>query len=169
LCLSRDRIITPGSHGWCISRSQALSTFAIDLWPSRNCPIRRSRRRGQARQPGRDGAKRSGLTAPTTAGQSRVVMATLSGPCDAQREHERNQRDAQDGRQAGGDGAMPSQAEIQCECAFTFMNAFSGKNLTGMFSSMKSLRVSRPAQAAHSAMAGTERGSAGRQRHASGA
>ena len=32
---------------------------------------------------------------------------------------------------------MPSQARIQCECAFTYMNAVSGKNLTGVFSSME--------------------------------
>ena len=68
-------------------------------------------------------------------------MATLSGHCDAQRENERDERDAQVGRQAGGDGAVPSQAEIRCECAFTYMNAVSGKNLTGVFSSMKSMRA----------------------------
>jgi hypothetical protein len=34
------------------------------------------------------------------------------------------------GKQSGGDGAMPSQAEIRCECAFTYMNAVSRKNLT---------------------------------------
>ncbi len=35
------------------------------------------------------------------------------------------------------DGAVPSQMEIQCECALTYMNAVSGKNLTGVFSLMK--------------------------------
>ena len=30
----------------------------------------------------------------------------------------------------GGDGAVPSQAQIQCECAFTYMNAVFRKNLT---------------------------------------
>ena len=39
------------------------------------------------------------------------------------------------------DGAVPSQVEIQCECAFTYMNAISGENLTSVFSSMKSVRV----------------------------
>jgi hypothetical protein len=34
------------------------------------------------------------------------------------------------GKQSGGDGAVPSQAEIQCECAFTHMNAVFRKNLT---------------------------------------
>jgi hypothetical protein len=34
------------------------------------------------------------------------------------------------GKQSGGDGAMQSQAEIRCECAFTYMNAVSRKNLT---------------------------------------
>ena len=32
---------------------------------------------------------------------------------------------------------MPSRARIQCECAFTYMNAVSGKNLTAVFSSME--------------------------------
>ena len=65
---------------------------------------------------------------------------------------------------------MPSQVEIQCECAFTYMNAVSGKNLTAVFSSMRShAGADTTTQAAHSAVARTERGSAGRQRHASGA
>jgi hypothetical protein len=34
------------------------------------------------------------------------------------------------GKQSGGDGAMPSQAEIRCECAFTYMNEVFRKNLT---------------------------------------
>jgi hypothetical protein len=34
------------------------------------------------------------------------------------------------GKQSGGDGAVPFQAEIQCECAFTYMNAVFRKNLT---------------------------------------
>jgi len=29
---------------------------------------------------------------------------------------------------------MPSQAEIQCECAFTYLNAVFRKNLTDVFS-----------------------------------
>ena len=32
---------------------------------------------------------------------------------------------------------MPPQAMIRCECAFTYMNAVSGKNLTALFSSME--------------------------------
>jgi hypothetical protein len=35
---------------------------------------------------------------------------------------------------------VPSRGEIQCECAFTYMNAVSGENLTSVFSSMKSMR-----------------------------
>ena len=50
--------------------------------------------------------------------------------CDAQRENEHDERDAQVGRQAGDDGAVPSRVEIQCECAFTYMNAVIRKNLT---------------------------------------
>ena len=34
------------------------------------------------------------------------------------------------GRQVGDDGAVPSRVEIQCECAFTYMNAVIRKNLT---------------------------------------
>ncbi len=41
------------------------------------------------------------------------------------------------GRQAGDDGAVPSRAWIRCECAFTYMNAVSGKSLTGVFSSIE--------------------------------
>jgi hypothetical protein len=32
---------------------------------------------------------------------------------------------------------MPPQAVIRCECAFTYMNAVSGNNLTALFSSME--------------------------------
>jgi hypothetical protein len=34
------------------------------------------------------------------------------------------------GKQSGGDGAGPLQAEIQCECAFTYVNAVFRKTLT---------------------------------------
>jgi hypothetical protein len=34
------------------------------------------------------------------------------------------------GKQLGGDGAVPSQAEIRCERAFTYMNAVFRKHLT---------------------------------------
>ena len=34
------------------------------------------------------------------------------------------------GEQSGGDGAVPCQAEIQCDCALTYMNAVFRKNLT---------------------------------------
>jgi hypothetical protein len=62
--------------------------------------------------------------------QSRVVMAALLSDGDAQRENEREERDAQGWEIVGGDGAVPSQAEIQGECAFTYMNAVFRKNLT---------------------------------------
>jgi hypothetical protein len=32
---------------------------------------------------------------------------------------------------------MPPQAMIRCECAFIYMNAVSGKNLTALFASME--------------------------------
>ena len=41
------------------------------------------------------------------------------------------------GRQAGDDGAVPCRAWIRYECAFTYMNAVSGKSLTGVFSSIE--------------------------------
>jgi len=63
-------------------------------------------RRGQARQPARDGAKRSGLTAPRTAGQSVLVMAAVSGDQVVQREDLQDERDARVGRQEGGDGQV---------------------------------------------------------------
>jgi hypothetical protein len=70
--------------------------------PSRNCQIVwRSRRPGQARQPARDGAKRSGLTEPRIAGQSRIVMAELLSDDDARRENERDERDAQGWKTVG--------------------------------------------------------------------
>ena len=59
--------------------------------------------------------KRSGLTGPRTAGQFVVVMAASVGPKVAQHENLQGERNARAGIQAGGDGAMPSQAQIQCE------------------------------------------------------
>jgi hypothetical protein len=88
------------------------------------------RRRGQARQPARDVAKRSGLTAP----EDRRTISHRDEPAllsdgDGQRENEPDET-RKVGKQSGGDGAVPSQAEIQCECAFTYMNAVLRKNLT---------------------------------------
>jgi hypothetical protein len=34
------------------------------------------------------------------------------------------------GKQSGGVGTVPFQAEIRCECAFTYMNAVFRENLT---------------------------------------
>jgi hypothetical protein len=42
--------------------------------------------------------------------------------------------ETQVGRQAGGDGAVPSRAKTQCECALTYMNAVFPKNLTDALS-----------------------------------
>ena len=44
--------------------------------------------------------------------------------------NEPDERDAQGWEQLGGDGAVPSQAEIRCECAFSDMNARSRQNLS---------------------------------------
>jgi hypothetical protein len=71
------------------------------------------------------------LTGPRAAGQSPIVMAALLSAGDAQRENERDERDARKvGKQSGGDGTVPFQAEIRCECAFTYMNAVFRKKLT---------------------------------------
>jgi hypothetical protein len=64
---------------------------------------------------------------------------------------------------------VPSQAEIQCECAFTYMNAVFRKNLTDALAVDANDIDTASDTAAPSTMAGTERGSAGRMRHASGA
>jgi hypothetical protein len=59
-------------------------------------PTTRGVRRGvEVRQPVRDEAKRSGLTGPRTAEQLGLVMAALVNDGDAQRENERDERDAQ--------------------------------------------------------------------------
>ena len=58
---------------------------------------------------------------------------------------------------------MPSQAEIQCECAFTYMNAVLRKNLTDALSVDATDLDTVSEEAAHSTMLRTERGSAGRQ------
>jgi hypothetical protein len=70
------------------------------------------------------------LTGPRTAGQSRIVMAALLSDGGAQRENERDERDAQGWETVEGDDVVPSQAEIRWKCAFTYMNAVSRKNLT---------------------------------------
>src|SRR5918993_3051443 len=57
-------------------------------------------------------------------------MTAVLSDGDAQRENERDERDAQGWETVGGDGEVPSQAEIRWKCAFTYMNAVSRKNLT---------------------------------------
>jgi hypothetical protein len=62
----------------CISRSQALSTFAIELWPSRNCSISGAAE-ARSSPPARKGrSEAEWLDGAEGAGQSRVVMATLA-------------------------------------------------------------------------------------------
>ena len=56
---------------------------------------------------------------------------------------------------------MPSQAEIRCECAFNYMNAVSRKNLTSALAVDANDVDTAADTAAHSTVAGTERGSAG--------
>jgi hypothetical protein len=62
--------------------------------------------------------------------QSRIVMAALLSDGGAQRENKPDERDAQGWETVGGDGAVPSQADIRWKCAFTYMNAVSRKDLT---------------------------------------
>jgi hypothetical protein len=71
------------------------------------------------------------LTGPRTAEQSRVVTAALLSDVDAQRENDATNETRKVGKQSGDNGAVPIRAEIQCEGAFTYMNAVSRKNLTG--------------------------------------
>jgi hypothetical protein len=74
----------------------APSTSAISIGGHHAvAQVSADRRLGQARQPVRDGATRSGLTRPRTAGQFRIVMAALLSDGDAQRQNELDERDAQ--------------------------------------------------------------------------
>lgn len=87
------------------------------------------------------------------------------GRATRQRTRKRSRRA---GRKRGRrrDGRGPPQFRIQSRCALTYMNAVFRKNLTD------ALAVDArhtAGLAAHSAMARTGRGSAGRQQHASGA
>jgi hypothetical protein len=63
----------------------------------------------------------------------------------------------------------PSQVLIRCECAFTYMNAVSRKNLTGALAVKANAVEPESDTGCASTMTSTERGSAGRPRHASGA
>jgi hypothetical protein len=45
------------------------------------------------------------------------------------------------GGKAGGGDQRPPQSEFRASGALTYMNAVSGKNLTGVFSSAKSIEV----------------------------
>ena len=81
----------------------------------------------------------------------------------AQRENLWDERNAQVGKQSGGDGSVPSQAEIQRECAFTYMNAVSRKNLTDARAQlMLTTCAPRTTQAPRSAVSPASRRLAGR-------
>jgi hypothetical protein len=84
------------------------------------------RRRGSVKPVSReaDEAKRSGLTEPWIAGQSRVVMATVHAPCCTSAMSQDERGALVEERQEGGD-RLPPQFRIQSECALTYMNASS--------------------------------------------
>jgi hypothetical protein len=134
LRFSRDWIITPTPGAWCISRSQVLNTFAIDLWPSRNCPISGAAearssppaRKGRSEAEWLDGAE-DRRTISRRDGHS-LATAMLSARTNATNET----RGLEDRQEV--DGAMPSQEWIRCECAFTYMNAVFRRNLTDALS-----------------------------------
>ena len=112
----------------------ALNTFTIDLWPSRNCPTSggaeaRSSppaRKGRSEAEWLDGAEERRTISPRD-GRIRTT-AMLSARTNATN----GTRRLEDRQEV--DGAMPSQAWIRCECAFTYMNAVFRKNLTDTFS-----------------------------------
>ena len=62
---------------------------------------------------------------------------------------------------AEGDGAVPSQVEIRCGCAFTYVNAVFRKNLTEALAINANDRTLRSAQAAHSTVSPASRCLAG--------
>ena len=64
---------------------------------------------------------------------------------------------------------MPSRVKIQCECAFTYMNAVFRKNLTDRLAVDTNDLDTASDTGGALGDGRTERGSAGRQRHASGA
>ncbi len=99
-----------------------------------------------------DGAKRSGLSGPWTAGQSRVVMAAVHAAALQVRELARRSRRA-GGREAGGRRSMPPQFWIQSECALTYMNARSGQNLSAVRTPLVNVGGHVVESPAHSAMA----------------
>jgi hypothetical protein len=80
------------------------------------------------------------LTELRTAGQFRVVMAAVHATLAHVSELARRSRRA-GGRKAAGGDQRPPQSEFRSECALTYMNAVSGKNLTRVFSLAKSIEV----------------------------
>jgi hypothetical protein len=101
---------------------------------------RRSRGSVKPDSPEGDGAKRSGLTGPRTAGQSRVVMVAVHATLAHVSELARRSRRA-GGRKGRRRRSTAAAVRIQSECALTYMNTVSGKNLTGVFSLAKSIEV----------------------------
>ena len=90
-------------------------------------------------------------------------MAARLSDGDAERDNERDERDAQGWETVGGDSAVPSRAEIRWKCAFTYINAVSRKNLTDACAlDANGWSTLHPTEAAHSAIARTEHRSAGR-------
>ena len=77
------------------------------------------------------------MTGPRTAGQSVGVMAAACGTRLCARIQETNKTRRLGVRQEVT-VRRPSQAWIQCECAFTYMNAVSGENLSGVLLPMNS-------------------------------
>ena len=78
-----------------------------------------------------DGAKRSGLTEPRAAGQSRVVMAAGHATWRTSANSQGDRGALVEERQEDGD-RLPPQFRIQSECALTYMNARSGQNLSAV-------------------------------------
>ena len=104
------------------------------LWPSRNCPmtggtagaVKPASPKGRSEAEWLDRAE-DRRTISRRDGRTRAT-AMFSG--------ERTRRTGRAGLEKDRqvNGAMAPQAEIQCECAFTYMNAVFRKNLTDAFS-----------------------------------
>ena len=76
-----------------------------------------------------DGAKRSGLTEPWTAGQSRVVMAAVRA--NVPQSANRKAIGARWWRKGRRRRTSAAAVRIQSVCALNLQNAASGQNLTG--------------------------------------
>jgi hypothetical protein len=108
---SRDRIITPRL----LPRMNQCGPHECKGQPEGHHVTAKGRRsRGSVKPDGPegDGAKRSGLTDPRTAGQSRVVMAAVHATLAHVSELARRSRRA-GGRRAGGGDQRPPQSEFR--------------------------------------------------------